>query len=46
MVYGQVQSGKTASYTAATCKAVDAGYQVVIVHTGVHESLRNLRPRT
>lgn len=41
MVYGQVQSGKTASYTAATCKAVDSGYQVVIVLTGLHESLRN-----
>ncbi|MFG1776824.1 Z1 domain-containing protein [Micromonospora sp. NPDC049048] len=41
MVYGQVQSGKTASYTGITCKAVDAGYQVVIVLTGVHESLRS-----
>jgi hypothetical protein len=41
MVYGQVQSGKTASYTGITCKSVDAGYQVVIVLTGVHESLRS-----
>jgi hypothetical protein len=41
MVYGQVQSGKTASYTAVICKAVDVGYQVAVVLTGAHESLRN-----
>ncbi|WP_412541293.1 Z1 domain-containing protein [Longispora sp. K20-0274] len=40
LVYGQVQSGKTANYTGTICKAVDAGYQVIIVLTGVHESLR------
>ncbi|MFI6505159.1 Z1 domain-containing protein [Nonomuraea typhae] len=41
LVYGQVQSGKTASYTGVICKAVDAGYQVVIVLTSQHESLRH-----
>ncbi|GHH83290.1 endonuclease [Kitasatospora indigofera] len=41
LTYGQVQSGKTANYTGLVCKAVDAGYHVVIVLTGAHESLRH-----
>jgi hypothetical protein len=41
MVYGQVQSGKTANYTGVICKAVDAGYRVIIVLTSQHESLRH-----
>lgn len=41
LTYGQVQSGKTANYTGLLCKAVDAGYDVVIVLTGAHESLRH-----
>ncbi len=41
LVYGQVQSGKTASYTGLICKAVDAGYRVVVVLTSAHESLRH-----
>ncbi|ROQ96173.1 Z1 domain-containing protein [Streptomyces sp. 2132.2] len=41
LTYGQVQSGKTANYTGLVCKAVDAGYRVVIVLTGAHESLRH-----
>ena len=41
LVYGQVQSGKTANYTGVICKAVDAGYRVVIVLAGRNESLRN-----
>lgn len=41
LVYGQVQSGKTANYTGVICKAVDAGYHVVIVLAGRNESLRN-----
>ncbi|MEU4516240.1 Z1 domain-containing protein [Nonomuraea wenchangensis] len=41
MVYGQVQSGKTASYTGVICKAVDAGYRVVVVLTSQLESLRH-----
>ncbi|WP_150253932.1 Z1 domain-containing protein [Nocardiopsis deserti] len=41
MVFGQVQSGKTANYTGVICKAVDAGYRVVVVLTSQHESLRH-----
>ncbi|MER6143090.1 Z1 domain-containing protein [Streptomyces sparsogenes] len=41
LTYGQVQSGKTANYTGLICKAVDAGYHMVIVLTGAHESLRH-----
>jgi Z1 domain len=41
MVHGQVQSGKTANYTGVICKAVDAGYRVIIVLTSQHESLRH-----
>jgi hypothetical protein len=40
LVVGYVQSGKTANYTALTAKAFDAGYQLVIVLTGIHNSLR------
>jgi hypothetical protein len=40
LVVGQVQSGKTTSYAALINKAIDAGYQVVVVLTGIHESLR------
>lgn len=41
MVVGHVQSGKTANYTAVINKAIDAGYQLVIVLTGRHENLRS-----
>lgn len=40
LVVGYVQSGKTANYTAVTAKAFDAGYRLVIVLTGIHNSLR------
>ena len=40
LVIGDVQSGKTATYTALTCKAADSGYRVVILLTGTLESLR------
>ena len=40
LVVGYVQSGKTANYTAVTAKAFDAGYRMVIILTGVHNSLR------
>ena len=40
LVIGDVQSGKTAVFTGLLNKAVDAGYRVVIVLTGVLESLR------
>lgn len=41
MVVGSVQSGKTANYTGLVCKAVDAGYKVVIILAGVHSNLRS-----
>ncbi len=40
LVLGDVQSGKTATYTALCCKAADAGYKLVILLTGTLESLR------
>jgi hypothetical protein len=41
MVVGQVQSGKTSNYTALICKAADAGYKLIVVLAGVHNSLRS-----
>jgi hypothetical protein len=41
MVVGQVQSGKTANYTGLVCKAADAGYRLIIVLAGLHNSLRS-----
>ena len=41
MVMGSVQSGKTANYTGLICKAIDAGYSLIIVLAGVHNSLRS-----
>ncbi|MBN2331056.1 MAG: Z1 domain-containing protein [Candidatus Aenigmarchaeota archaeon] len=38
---GNVQSGKTANYTALITKAADAGYKLFIVLAGVHNSLRS-----
>lgn len=40
LVVGYVQSGKTANFTAVIAKAVDAGYKLIIVLTGIHELLR------
>jgi hypothetical protein len=40
LVMGHVQSGKTQHYTALTAKAIDAGYKVVIILSGIHENLR------
>jgi hypothetical protein len=40
LVVGYVQSGKTANYTALIAKAVDCGYRLVVVLTGIHNSLR------
>lgn len=40
MVVGDVQAGKTLSYSALINKACDAGYKVVIVLAGVTEKLR------
>jgi hypothetical protein len=41
LVVGHVQSGKTANYTGLVCKAADAGYKVIIILTGMLNSLRN-----
>ena len=40
LVVGDVQSGKTATYSGLICKAADAGYRVVILMTGTIEKLR------
>ena len=40
MVMGHVQSGKTTNYAALICKAVDAGYKVIILLAGITNSLR------
>lgn len=40
LVIGDVQSGKTATYIGLVCKAADAGYKVVILLTGITETLR------
>ena len=40
LVLGDVQSGKTANYTALINKAADAGYRVVILLSGIIENLR------
>jgi hypothetical protein len=45
LVVGQVQSGKTQAYTALICKAADAGYRVIILLTGMLESLRSQTQR-
>ena len=40
LIIGDVQSGKTATYTGLISKAADAGYKVVILLTGITENLR------
>jgi hypothetical protein len=40
LVAGYVQSGKTANFSALIAKAVDAGYKIVIVLSGLHNTLR------
>ena len=41
LLMGHVQSGKTANFCGLICKAADAGYKVVIVLSGIHNSLRS-----
>lgn len=41
LVCGHVQSGKTANYCGLICKAADVGYKVIIVLSGIHNSLRS-----
>lgn len=40
LVVGDVQSGKTGTYTTLCCKAVDSGYRLIILLTGTIEILR------
>src|SRR5688572_23651154 len=40
MVVGHVQSGKTQHYTVVAAKAIDAGYKLVVILSGIHENLR------
>ena len=40
LVIGDVQSGKTANYTAICNKAADVGYRIIIVLAGMQENLR------
>lgn len=41
MIVGQVQSGKTSNYLGLICKAGDAGYRLIVVLAGMHNSLRS-----
>jgi hypothetical protein len=41
MVVGSVQSGKTSNYVGLICKAVDAGYKVIMVLAGLNNDLRS-----
>lgn len=40
LILGDIQSGKTSTYTALCNKAADAGYKVIILLTGTLETLR------
>lgn len=40
LVMGDVQSGKTASYSGVIAKAADSGYKVIVLLTGMIEELR------
>lgn len=41
MVFGYVQSGKTANYIGLLNKGIDSGYKIIIVLTGMHNNLRS-----
>lgn len=41
LIMGHVQSGKTANYCGLACKAADAGYRLVVILSGIHNSLRS-----
>lgn len=40
LVVGEVQSGKTANFNAVINRAIDSGYQLIIVFSGIMEDLR------
>ena len=41
LVVGAVQSGKTANFNAVINRAIDAGYEIIIVLAGIMEDLRS-----
>ncbi|RLP88638.1 endonuclease [Micromonospora sp. BL4] len=41
LVVGQVQSGKTGNYIGFASKAADAGYKLIVILAGIHNSLRS-----
>jgi len=41
LVMGNVQSGKTGTYTGLICKAADSGYKIIVVLAGLHNNLRS-----
>jgi len=41
LVVGYVQSGKTANFTGVINKAIDSGYRVIVVLSGMHKNLRS-----
>jgi hypothetical protein len=41
LVVGRVQSGKTSTYIGLIAKAADAGYRLIVVLAGLHNSLRS-----
>ncbi|MBL7848214.1 MAG: Z1 domain-containing protein [Cyclobacteriaceae bacterium] len=41
LVVGYVQSGKTANFTGVINKAIDSGYKIIIVLSGMHKNLRS-----
>ncbi len=45
LVIGQVQSGKTQNFSAVIAKALDAGYRIVVVLSGMTDDLRNQTQR-
>lgn len=45
LVMGFVQSGKTANFCAVIAKAADLGYKLIIVLSGIHNSLRQQTQR-
>jgi len=45
LVVGYVQSGKTANFTAVAARAADVGYRLIIVLSGIHDSLRSQTQR-
>ncbi|GAA4835010.1 Z1 domain-containing protein [Garicola koreensis] len=45
LVIGNVQSGKTANYAAVISKALDEGYKLIIVMSGIYTNLRQQTQR-